>query len=1342
MPPTAAAEPQQSSEVPQWLKSLPTAPEYRPSLPEFEDPIAYILKIEKEASRYGICKIIPPVPPQPKKTAIANLNRSLSSRNPSPNPNPSPTFTTRHQQIGFCPRKPRPRPVQRPVWQSGETYTLPEFESKAKQFEKAQLRKVGKRGGLSSLSSLEVEALFWKANVDKPFTVEYANDMPGSAFAAVSERRTRREEAGAGATNVGETAWNMRGVSRAKGSLLRFMREEIPGVTSPMVYIAMLFSWFAWHVEDHDLHSLNYMHMGAGKTWYGVPRDAAVAFEEVIRVHGYGGEVNPLGRRENGKAFSLARRALLNQIIVIWHDLVPFLAVTFATLGEKTTVMSPEVLISAGIPCCRLVQNVGEFVVTFPGAYHSGFSHGFNCGEASNIATPEWLRFAKEAAIRRASVNYPPMTYRIKVYEKWVTVDHVSVAIKDQFNILAPTSRAPTTIGSGPRSSRLKDKRKGEGENMVKEFFVQNMLQNNSLLSTLLEHGSSCAILPENSSEISICSNLLVGSKRKVKPRLSLGLGSEEEALGDNTLGKNIPLRHLNGFCSVNEEYLSTVGGSRPSSSHTYNHYENDALRISSSVIRDNDNEMRNTFKVPGLFSCVTCGILSYACAAIIQPRQGVSQYLMSSDSCFFNDMNVESGGHSDRRAVANAKEKNTELDGNSGLENHGQDGLYDVPVKAGIFHVKTAEQKLNVASDRGAQKGVSALDLLASAYGDSSDSDEEHVEPAVGDNVASKNKYVKDDPQYCSYDQKYREGASACPHSSSPDYELKHSLSSLNEVDIATSHASNCFERFSSESNGGLILPGKLLTGSSEHQSQVKMEKLEGGLGDYSWSSHTLSNPSQVDRLSEINKSTTIDMSIQNCNVPFMQRSDEDSTKKHMFCLEHAVEVEKQLRPSGGAHILLVCHPEYPKVEEEAKSLAEELGIDSQWEEIMFREATGEDVEIIRSALDTEEAIPGNLDWTVKLGINLYFSANLSRSPLYTTQMPYNSIIYKVFGCNSSSDSPSEPKVTTRGTSKQKKVVVAGKWCGKVWMSNQVHPYLVHREIEEESAVCSSARATKANIKLERDAENSQLSEQPMSPKETSSHTAVSRSKTLAEMRSKTFSRRKTKRRKCNELHSKIEPAEDSPEHDSPQPCGESRGRSVRIKQENPTVGRNCLKNSRESFSNPQDEPEGGPSSRLRRRPPKPVAEVLKGKSSVEKQSTSSKVKKAAAVRVKASKDEEFDYHCNMDNCSMGFSTKQELLLHKRNICSVKGCGKKFFSHKYLVQHRRVHLDDRPLKCPWKGCRMTFKWAWARTEHIRVHTGARPYVCREPGCGQTFRFVSDFSRHKRRTGHAVKGKE
>lgn len=35
--------------------------------------------------------------------------------------------------------------------------------------------------------------------------------------------------------------------------------------------------------------------------------------------------------------------------------------------------------------------------MTFPKVYHGGFSHGFNCGEAVNIATTEWLRYYREA---------------------------------------------------------------------------------------------------------------------------------------------------------------------------------------------------------------------------------------------------------------------------------------------------------------------------------------------------------------------------------------------------------------------------------------------------------------------------------------------------------------------------------------------------------------------------------------------------------------------------------------------------------------------------------------------------------------------------------------------------------------------------------------------------------------------------------------------------------------------------------------------------------------------------------------------------------------------------------
>ena len=70
-------------------------------------------------------------------------------------------------------------------------------------------------------------------------------------------------------------------------STLRLRAFDVPGVTTPMLYIGMLFSAFAWHVEDQHLYSINYQHQGAAKTWYGVPASGAAQFEYVVEKQVY-----------------------------------------------------------------------------------------------------------------------------------------------------------------------------------------------------------------------------------------------------------------------------------------------------------------------------------------------------------------------------------------------------------------------------------------------------------------------------------------------------------------------------------------------------------------------------------------------------------------------------------------------------------------------------------------------------------------------------------------------------------------------------------------------------------------------------------------------------------------------------------------------------------------------------------------------------------------------------------------------------------------------------------------------------------------------------------------------
>eukprot|EP00035_Acanthoeca_spectabilis_P024670 m.454862 g.454862 ORF g.454862 m.454862 type:complete len:892 (+) comp20757_c0_seq1:166-2841(+) len=431
------------------FEAVPTCPVYHPTAMEFAEPLDYIASIRDEAEKFGICRIVPPPQWQPTcqvsetseftfRTRLQHIHRLFKRNGPNRHfldclrehlrsegssleelpviggvevdlywlsmlvaaqgglqsvinrklwgaiaadlkipraPERDARLQACYYQylLSYDTQSPEEKKliegkvIQQRVkhvaedfgYGDGPGHTMPSFKKYADDFKQRWF------GARDDVTLNDIEREYWSIvdQGDKHVGVCYGSDIDttkhGSGFA----------------TNLDDPysrfGWNLNVLPGLEGSILKHV-SGISGISMPWLYVGMLFSTFAWHNEDNYLYSINYHHFGAPKQWYGVPGSGAAALEASFR---------------SQMPDEFEKRPLL------LHDLV--------------TMVSPEILRQDGVPVCRTVQQAGEFVVTFPQSYHAGFSYGFNCGEAVNFASADWIPFGHKAITDYSSQRRP-----------------------------------------------------------------------------------------------------------------------------------------------------------------------------------------------------------------------------------------------------------------------------------------------------------------------------------------------------------------------------------------------------------------------------------------------------------------------------------------------------------------------------------------------------------------------------------------------------------------------------------------------------------------------------------------------------------------------------------------------------------------------------------------------------------------------------------------------------------------------------------------------------------------------------------------------------------------------
>lgn len=259
-------------------------------------------------------------------------------------------------------------------FEEGGIYSLKQFQEKAKLFKdsyfapKMQYDPV--TNAKRAVTEDDVEREFWRLveSITEVVEVEYGADIHstthGSGFPSMEKHPL---------DPYSQDLWNLNILPLHPDSLFRHIKSDISGMTVPWLYVGMCFSTFCWHNEDHYAYSANYQHFGATKTWYCIPGADAERFEE-------------------------AMKAAVPELFETQPDL----------LFQLVTLLPPDQLKKAGVNVYALDQRAGQFIITFPQAYHAGFNHGFNFNEAVNFAPSDWEPFGASGVERLQDFRKQP----------------------------------------------------------------------------------------------------------------------------------------------------------------------------------------------------------------------------------------------------------------------------------------------------------------------------------------------------------------------------------------------------------------------------------------------------------------------------------------------------------------------------------------------------------------------------------------------------------------------------------------------------------------------------------------------------------------------------------------------------------------------------------------------------------------------------------------------------------------------------------------------------------------------------------------------------------------------